>query len=111
MNEDPSLPSRRHSLRGVDHDGNRVVLVASISKELYRCPGCGRSIPVGTDHVIVEFPDQGNNAFHQHWHTACAREGIVRQLRSLHPVPASNAGKPTRGQRRAATLKRCRDRR
>ncbi|MGI8708312.1 MAG: hypothetical protein ACR2LG_08940, partial [Actinomycetota bacterium] len=105
MNEDSSLPSRRHSLRGVDHDGHKVVLVASISKELYRCPGCRRSIPVGTDHVIVEFPDRGAEAFHQHWHRVCAREGIVRQLRSIHLVPASNAGKPTRGQRRAATLK------
>ena len=104
------MPSRRHSLQGVDHDGLKVLLVASISKELYRCPGCGRGIAVGTDHVIVEFPGEGRNTFHQHWHTACARDGIVRQLRSVHPVPASNPGKPTRGQRRAATLKRRRDR-
>ena len=110
MTEDSSLPSRRHSLRGVDHDGHRVVLVVSISKELYRCPGCGDSIPVGTDHVIVEHPDEGPDTYHQHWHSACAREGIVRRLRSIHPVPASNAGKPTRGQRRAATLKRRRER-
>jgi hypothetical protein len=111
MNEDLSMPDRRHSLRAVDLDGRTVVLLASISKELYRCPGCGQSIPVGADHVILEYPDEDDSpAYHQHWHRSCAQTGIVRELRSLHKVPASTTGKPSRGQRRAATLKRRRER-
>ena len=110
VNEDLSMPDRRHSLRAVDLDGRAVVLVASISKELYRCPGCGQSIPVGADHVIVEYPEEESPAYHQHWHRSCAQTGILRELRSLRKVPASTANKPSRGQRRAATLKRRRER-
>ena len=110
MEEDLPMPDRRHSLRAVDLDGRTVVLAASVSKELYRCPGCRESIAVGADHVIVEYPDEESAAYHQHWHRSCAQTGILRNLRSTHKVPASNANKPSRGQRRAATLKRRRDR-
>ena len=110
MNEDLSLPDRRHSLRALDLDGRTVVLATSVSKELYRCPGCRESIPVGTEHVIVEYPDEESAAYHQHWHRGCSQTGIVRNLRSPHQVPVSNENKPSRGQRRAASLKRRRER-
>jgi hypothetical protein len=37
--------------------------------KVYRCPGCGRDIPVGTGHLVVvpvEAPD-----LRRHWHRAC----------------------------------------
>ncbi|MGH2699844.1 MAG: hypothetical protein ACRDJL_11705 [Actinomycetota bacterium] len=79
------LPTRRQSLRGMDFDGNTVVLSFSISRKLYKCPGCYEYIPVGSEHVLVRcFEPDGNN-FYQHWHRDCTRT-IVRELRGIEMV-------------------------
>ena len=109
MNEDLSLPDRRHSLRAIDLDGRAVVLVASISKELYRCPGCGQSIPVGADHVIVEYPEEESPAYHQHWHRSCAQTGISASSDPSTRCPP-RLRTSHRGASAAATLKRRRER-
>ena len=84
MNE--SLPTRRQKLVGVDLDGNVVELSHSISKKLYRCPGCRESIPIGSDHVVLKLVPPGEEAYHQHWHRACV-SSIIRELRNTTPRP------------------------
>jgi hypothetical protein len=80
---DPALPTRKTSLAGVDLDGNKVELSHSISKKLYRCPGCRKSIPIGSDHLLVRVtPASGGPAYHQHWHRDCTKS-IVRELRGV----------------------------
>jgi hypothetical protein len=46
----------------------------------YVCPGCGRSIPPGTAHVVVwradgVLGDAADLAARRHWHTHCWRIG------------------------------------
>jgi hypothetical protein len=79
------LPTRRQSLRGVDFDGNTVVLSFSISRKLYKCPGCYEYIPVGLEHVLVRFFEPDGNTFYQHWHRDCTRT-IARELRGIETV-------------------------
>ncbi|MGH2750318.1 MAG: hypothetical protein ACRDK3_05515 [Actinomycetota bacterium] len=96
------LPTRRQSLRGVDFEDNTVVLEFSISRKLYKCPGCYEYITVGAEHVLVRYLEPGGNSFHQHWHRACTRT-IVRELRrTVTVVPGSErpAQRGRRGQSR-----------
>jgi hypothetical protein len=79
------LPNRKQSLRGVDFDGNVVVLSFSIARKLYKCPGCYEYIPIGSEHVLVRYFEPDGNAFYQHWHSDCTRT-IVRELRETEPV-------------------------
>jgi hypothetical protein len=97
-------PSRRRSLAGTDLDGRRVELTATVATKLYRCPGCRAYIDVGTEHVLIRSVGE-EEAWHQHWHRACASEFARRELRSVHAVDAIDRG-PTRGQRRRAALQR-----
>ncbi|MDT0117889.1 hypothetical protein Q9R20_12920 [Microbacterium sp. PRF11] len=44
----------------------------------YVCPGCGRTIPVGTPHLVVwradgVLGDAADLAARRHWHTHCWR--------------------------------------
>jgi hypothetical protein len=80
--DDPLLPTRRSIVTGIDHDGNRIELSHSISRKLYRCPGCRASIPIGSDHVLVRITAGAGSAYHQHWHRVCARQ-IVRDLKEI----------------------------
>jgi hypothetical protein len=80
------LPTRRLSLIGTDLDDNRVELKHTISKKLYRCPGCGESISIGAEHVLVRIQQPDRSSYHQHWHRDCTRK-IVRELRGLRARP------------------------
>jgi hypothetical protein len=79
------LPTRRQSLRGIDFDDNVVVLVFSIARKLYKCPGCHDYVPVGAEHVLVRYFEPGGTTFYQHWHRDCTKT-IVRELRGAEPV-------------------------
>lgn len=104
MAESSFLPSRRRGLAGTDLDGGRVELTVAVAKKLYRCPGCRAYIDVGTEHVLIRSVGE-EEAWHQHWHRACASEFARRDLRSLHVVDTIGRG-PTKGQRRRAALRR-----
>jgi hypothetical protein len=82
------LPNRRYNLGGIDFDGNEIEMVFSISKKLYRCPGCGRSIPIGAEHVLVRITQPTGSRYHQHWHRDCVHS-LKRNLRAPQPRPAS----------------------
>jgi hypothetical protein len=82
------LPNRRYNLRGIDFDGNEVEMVFSISKKLYRCPGCGGSIPIGAEHVLVRITEPERSTYHQHWHRGCV-QGMKRTMRAPQPRAVS----------------------
>jgi hypothetical protein len=108
------LPSRRRSLRGINREGAVVWLAHSTAAKLYRCPGCGRDLPIGTEHVLVRsLPSQGE-ARHQHWHSECARATVLPKLKHVDIRPAGEAEggwtRPSKGARRAAALRRRTDR-
>ena len=90
-----SLPSRKQSLRGVDFDDNIIVLSFSISRKLYKCPGCYEYIPIGSEHVLVRYFEPDGNTFYQHWHRDCTRT-IVRELRGTETVGPDFQGRPRR---------------
>jgi len=79
------LPTRRQSLRGIDFDENVVVLVFSIARKLYKCPGCYDYVQVGAEHVLVRYFEPDGATFYQHWHRDCTKT-IVRELRGAEPV-------------------------
>jgi hypothetical protein len=89
------LPSRKQSLRGLDFDDNVVVLSFSISRKLYKCPGCYEYIPIGSEHVLVRYFEPDGNAFYQHWHRDCTRT-IVRELRGTEAVGSDYQRPPRR---------------
>ena len=105
------LPDRRTTLRGVDADGSTVWVSHSISKKLYRCPGCRTEIPIGSDHALVRVVPPGEDPFHQHWHLICARRDLLPDLQNLDRRTAQeaslgNAPRLSRGARRCAALER-----
>ena len=104
------LPSKRQSIRGLDRDGEIVWLSHSISKSLYRCPGCRGEIAIGLEHVLVRFVPEQADAHHQHWHTHCARATLLRELTSVEIRPAQEGdaarSRQGKGARRAAALRR-----
>lgn len=93
MEDVTGLPTRRLSLKGVDFDGNTVVLSVSVAKKLYRCPGCHRDIDVGRDHVLVRIAEAGGDGYHQHWHRDCSAS-LVREMRGVHARPAAELSRP-----------------
>ena len=82
------LPDTRTSLRGLTAEGDEAWLIRGVSQKLYRCPGCGRAIEIGADHVIVQRVRRGGGTEHQHWHRRCAEEGPMLELRGLRKVSA-----------------------
>lgn len=81
-------PSRRQSVRAADLDGNELLFAFSISKKLYRCPGCGDPIDVGREHVLVRYLSGPRGRLHQHWHAACTDDRFTREVRSARLIPA-----------------------
>lgn len=95
-----SLPSRRLSIEGRTYEGERLRLSLSVAKKLYRCPGCGRPIGIGTEHVFVSYLDADPPFDHEHWHGSCSEDRLVRAFASTTTVPAPRAPRPTRRRRR-----------
>jgi hypothetical protein len=103
------LPDSRTSLRGLTADGDEAWLIRSISQKLYRCPGCGRGVEIGMEHVIVQTIRRLGGTEHQHWHRSCAEDGPLLELRQVRKVSAfeSQAAKLTeRGRSRSGRRKR-----
>jgi hypothetical protein len=103
------LPDTRTSLVGLTDEGDEAWLIRAISQKLYRCPGCGRAIEIGGDHVVVQYVRRLGGTEHQHWHRRCSSEILAGQLRGLRPVNAaeSQRGKlQARGRRPAGRRRR-----
>jgi hypothetical protein len=82
------LPNRRQSVEGETLDGDQVRLAHTIARKLYRCPGCGDSIEIGSAHTLVQYL-AAESAFHQHWHRGCAAREVLRDLKRSRVVPAT----------------------
>lgn len=82
------LPTRRSSLEGQTYEGDRLRLSLSIAKSLYRCPACRESIPIGSEHVFVHYLDADPPWDHEHWHSVCVSNRLLRSFASSVPVPA-----------------------
>ena len=103
------LPDSRTSLRGLTADGDEAWLIRSISQKLYRCPGCGKAVEIGMEHVIVQRIGRIGGTEHQHWHRACAEDGPMLELHQLRKVSAfeTRPGKlAARGQTKAGRRRR-----
>jgi len=98
--------TRKQSLRATDLDGEPVVLSLVVAKKLYRCPGCGERIEVGSDHVLVRHEARSR---HQHWHQSCAADMARRELRGVREVPAEPSRLSPGARRQAALKKRRRE--
>jgi hypothetical protein len=103
------LPDTRTSLFATTDGGDEVWLIRSIAQKLYRCPGCHGEIPIGTDHVVVQYVRRLGGTEHHHWHRRCSEEILVGQLFGVRRVSADQAqrGKlEARGQRPAGRRQR-----
>jgi hypothetical protein len=85
------LPDARTSLRGLTAEGDEAWLARAISQKLYRCPGCHREVPIGTDHVVVHFVRRAGGSDHHHWHRDCVAELLLPTLRSVRRVSAAES--------------------
>jgi hypothetical protein len=109
MEQFDGLPDSRTSLRGLDAQGDEVWLVRAISQKLYRCPGCGRAVEIGMEHVIVQTVARLGGTQHQHWHRSCVENGPLLELRQLRKVSAFESGPAKlaeRGRSRAGRRRR-----
>lgn len=88
MHDFEDLPDRRTSLRGIGMDGDEVWLIRSVSQKLYRCPGCGRAVEIGAEHVLVQKITRLGASRHAHWHRGCAEDGPLLELRQVRRAPA-----------------------
>lgn len=77
------LPTARFDIVATDLDGRSVRLSRAIAKQLYRCPGCRESLAIGAEHVIVVIAEPDGERFHQHWHSDCVAERLLRELRGV----------------------------
>ncbi len=75
------LPTRRFDIAATDLDGRSIRLSLGIAKQLYRCPGCRESLAIGAEHVIVAIAEPEGERYHQHWHSRCVAERLLRELR------------------------------
>ena len=94
MSSHDGLPSVRWSLRGRNDEGDEAWLIRGISQKLYRCPGCHGEIEIGTEHTVVQFVRRLGGTDHHHWHRQCAEELLIRELRDVRRVPASESTRP-----------------
>ena len=85
------LPDTRTSLVGLTAEGDEAWLIRSISQKLYRCPGCHGEIPIGSEHVVVQYVHRVGGTEHHHWHRRCAEEILVGELRALRRVSAGQS--------------------
>ena len=81
-------PTRRNTVRATDLDGEQLEFIFSISKKLYRCPGCGEAVEVGREHTLIKFLTGARSRSHQHWHKDCAAEAFRREVRHVRKIPA-----------------------
>lgn len=110
MRDFEGLPDSRTSLRGLTAEGDEAWLIRSISQKLYRCAGCGGAVEIGAEHVVVQHVRRGGGTEHQHWHRACAEDGVLLELRQLRAVSALESSRPRLEQRgRAKPGRRRRD--
>jgi hypothetical protein len=83
-----NAPNRRQALEGETYDGVFVRLKYTVARKLYRCPGCGTSVEIGSAHTLVQYPT-AEPPWHQHWHRECAVTAFVRQLKTSRVVQAN----------------------
>jgi hypothetical protein len=93
------LPDGRQSLLGITAEGDEAWLIRSVSQKLYTCPGCHGGIGIGDTHVVVQYVLRAGGTDHHHWHSRCAHEILVPELRRLKPVAAGQAGRSKLEQR------------
>jgi hypothetical protein len=93
MSGHEGLPSTRWSLRGYTEEGDEAWLIRRISQKLYRCPGCHGEIEIGTAHVVVQYVLRLGGTEHHHWHSRCAEELLLPDLREVNRVPASQSSR------------------
>jgi hypothetical protein len=91
MSQFEGLPDTRTSLVGRTDEGDEAWLIRSISQKLYRCPGCHGEIPIGADHVVVQYVHRVGGTEHHHWHRRCAEEILVGELRGVRRVSANES--------------------
>jgi hypothetical protein len=109
VNSFEDLPDARTSLVGHTDEGDEAWLIRSVSQKLYRCPGCHGEIPIGSEHVIVQYVRRLGGTEHHHWHRACASERVLRELRGVRPVAAGESKRgrlEARGRRPAGRRRR-----
>lgn len=85
------LPDKRWSLRGLTEEGDEAWLIRGISRKLYRCPACYGEIEIGSEHVVVQYVFRLGGTQHHHWHSRCAEELLIPDLREVRRVPAAES--------------------
>jgi hypothetical protein len=85
------LPDSRSSLVGVGDEGEEVVLIRSVARKLYRCPGCRGEVPIGSEHIVVRRSHPAREIRHTHWHRTCVDDQLRYGLRQLRPIPAAQS--------------------
>jgi hypothetical protein len=93
MSAHEGLPDTRWSLRGRNAEGDEVWLIRSISQKLYRCPGCHGEIPIGSEHVVVQYVHRLGGTEHHHWHRGCVEDLLIGELRGLNRVRAAESSR------------------
>ena len=99
MSAHEGLPDTRWSLRGRNAEGDEVWLIRSISQKLYRCPGCHGEIPIGSEHVVVQYVHRLGGTEHHHWHRRCVEDLLIPDLRGLNRVRAAESSRARRERR------------
>ncbi len=94
MGDLAGLPSKRWSLRGSTEEGDEAWLIRGISRKLYRCPACHGEIPIGSEHVVVQYVFRLGGTEHHHWHRLCAEELLIPELRHVQRVSVSESSRP-----------------
>jgi len=93
MSAHQGLPDTRWSLRGRTEEGDEAWLIRSISQKLYRCPGCHGEIPIGSEHVVVQYVRRLGGTEHHHWHRGCVEDLLIPELRGLNRVRAAESSR------------------
>jgi hypothetical protein len=93
MRQFEGQPSIRWSLTGINEEGDEVYLIRGISRKLYRCPGCHGEIPIGAEHVVVQYVHRLGGTEHHHWHRACVEDALIGELRGLSRVKAGETSR------------------
>ena len=93
------LPDKRWSLRGLTEEGDEAWLIRGISRKLYRCPACYGEIEIGSEHVVVQYVFRLGGTEHHHWHSRCAEELLIPDLREVRRMPAAESAQSKLEQR------------
>ena len=72
MSAHQGLPDTRLEPPRPDRGGDEAWPIR-ISQKLYRCPGCHGEIPIGSEHVVVQYVRRLGGTEHHHWHAAASR--------------------------------------